>query len=100
MTTKSLFEALEKQYGKLTFGELIKAWRECEEMTQSTFAKKINISPQNLNDIEKGRKIPSPARAARIAKKLGLPQISLIQLAIQDSLAKEGFDYEISLKSA
>lgn len=100
MTTKSYFEKLEKQYGSLTFGGLLRAWREGEEMSQTAFAKKIGLSVQNLNDLEKGRRIPTPTRAARIAKRLGLPQVGLIELAIRDSLAKEGFKYEVKLESA
>lgn len=100
MTTKSYFEKLEKQYGVITFGGLLKAWREGDDMTQTAFAKKIGLSVQNLNDLEKGRRIPTPTRAARIAKKLGLPEIGLIQLALRDSLIKEGFQYEVKLIAA
>ena len=100
MAIKNLFEKLEKQYGVLTFGGLLKAWREAEDMSQTTFAKKIGLSAQNLNDLEKGRRIPTPTRAARIAKKLGLPEMGLIQLALRDALAKEGFHYEVKLESA
>ena len=64
MITKSCFEKLEKQFGPLTFGGLLKAWREGEELTQTAFAKKIGLSVQNLNDLEKGRRIPTPTRAA------------------------------------
>lgn len=100
MITKSYFEKLEKQFGPLTFGGLLKAWRESEELTQTAFAKKIGLSVQNLNDLEKGRRIPTPTRASKIAKKLNLPEMGLIQLAIRDSLIKEGFSYEVKLKSA
>ncbi len=100
MSTKSYFEKLEKQYGTLTFGKMLSAWREGEEMTQTSFAKKLGLSVQNLNDLEKGRRIPSPTRAAGIAKKLGLPQIGLIQLALRDALAKDGFKYDVKLESA
>lgn len=100
MITKSYFEKLEKQYGVLTFGDLLRVWRDGEDMTQTAFAKKIGLSVQNLNDIEKGRRIPTPTRAARIAKKLGLPEMGMIQLALRDSLVKEGFHYEVKLESA
>ena len=100
MITKSYFEKLEKQYGTLTFGDLLKAWREGEDMTQTAFAKKVGLSVQNLNDLEKSRRIPTPTRAARLAKKLGLPEMGVIELAIRDSLIKEGFKYEVKLKSA
>ena len=100
MTTKAYFEKLEKQYGVITFGDLLKAWREAERLTQTAFAKKVGLSVQNLNDLEKGRRIPTPTRAARIAKKLRLPEVGLIQLALRDSLIKEGFHYEVRLESA
>lgn len=100
MNTKSYFSKLEKQYGTLTFGSLLKAWRESDELSQTAFAKKIGLSVQNLNDLEKGRRIPSPTRAARIAKKLGLPEAGMIEIALRDSLTKEGFHYEVKLVSA
>lgn len=100
MSTKSYFEKLEKQYGTLTFGGLLKAWRESEELSQTAFAKKLGLSVQNLNDLEKARRIPSPTRAARIAKKLRLPETSMIELALRDSLSKEGFHYDVKLESA
>jgi transcriptional regulator with XRE-family HTH domain len=100
MTTKSFFEKLEKQYGTMTFGTMLKAWRESEELSQTAFAKKVGLSVQNLNDLEKRRRIPTATRAARIAKKLGLPEMGVIQLALRDSLIKEGFHYEVKLESA
>ncbi len=102
MTIKKapLFERLEKKYGELTFANTLKAWRDADEMSQVAFAKRLGISTQNLNDIEKGRRIPSPKRAARIAKKLGIPDIAFVMLSVRDSLRKEGFDYKVSLKDA
>lgn len=100
MTTKSYFEKLERKFGVLSFADMLKAWREAEDMSQTAFAKKVGLSVQNLNDLEKGRRIPSASRAARIAKKLGLPEMGLIQLTLRDSLMKEGFNYDVKLESA
>lgn len=100
MTTKSYSEQLEKKYGPLTFADVLKSWRLSDDLSQTAFAKKIGLSVQNLNDLEKGRRIPSATRAAKIAKKLGLPEMVLIQLAIRDSLVKEGFDYKVKLETA
>ncbi len=61
-----------KTKGPLTFGRLLSAWRQGDELS----------------------------RAARIAKKLGLPEMGLIELALRDSLIKEGFHYDVKLKSA
>lgn len=100
MTTKAYTEILEKKYGRLTFADVLKSWRQADEISQTTFAKKLGLSVQNLNDLEKGRRIPSPTRAAKIAKKLGVPEMSLIQLALRDSLVKDGFDYKVKLEIA
>ena len=102
MSTKktSYFEKLEDKFGVLSFGEMLKAWREAEGWTQTSFAKKVGLSVQNLNDLEKGRRIPTASRAAKIAKKLGLPEIGLIELALRDSLAKEGFRFDVKLEAS
>ena len=97
---KSYFEKLEKAYGPLSFGSLLKAFREAEDLTQVEFSEKLGLSKQNLSDLENGRRIPSPKRAAKIAKKLMLPEAPMIELAIRDSLQKEGFNYEVRLKTA
>jgi DNA-binding XRE family transcriptional regulator len=48
IVTTTYFKKLEKQYGALTFGGLLKAWREAEDMTQTAFAKKVGLSVQSL----------------------------------------------------
>jgi transcriptional regulator with XRE-family HTH domain len=97
MANSSYFKKLEKKYGVLTFADLMRAWREAENMNQTVFAKRLGLSVQNLNDLEKGRRIPTPARAARIAKILGIPEVGAIQLSLKDSLAKDGFHYGVKL---
>ena len=74
MSTKKKSDAiqfLESLVGELTFGGLIEAMRQAEEMSQVDFAKKLGISKQHLCDIEKGRKFVSPERAAKFAKDTG-----------------------------
>jgi transcriptional regulator with XRE-family HTH domain len=100
MSTKSYFAKLETKFGVLTFGEFLKSWRKADQLSQTVFAKKLGLSAQNLNDLEKGRRIPTPTRAAKIAKKLGIPVKAAIQLALSDSLAKEGFKFNVQLESA
>lgn len=97
---KSYFAEMEKRIGRLTFGRMLRSWRVNDEMTQTAFAKRLGISVQNLNDLEHGRRIPSPTRAAKIAKKLGLPEQGLVALALRDSLWAEGLKYEVRLESA
>ena len=103
MSTKkqlSATEYLEKKYGRVTFGKSLWAWRKSDEFSQTAFAKKLGISVQNLNDLEKGRKIPSVARAAKIARKLNELEIFWVSLAIRDQLYREGLKYKVHLESA
>ncbi len=90
-------EELENEYGPLTFGNALESYRRCEEVTQKEFAFMIGISAQSLCDIEKGRRIPSPRRAAKIAKQLKQPEQFWIQLALQDMLRHEQLDYKVSV---
>lgn len=90
MSTKTVTtKDIEKQFGPLTFGNLVKAHREADEFTQVAMAKKLQLSKQALNDIENGRKIPSISRAVSLAKKLGiLPELA-VELVLQDQLKRE-----------
>ena len=91
---------LEMKLGLMTVGMFVKSFREAEGLSQGNFARKLGLSQANLCDIERGRKIPSPERAARLAKLLGAGEITLVQLAIQDSLRKAKLNYSIQLKAA
>ena len=76
--------------GKLTFAKLLRATRIGDDLSQPEFALKLGISKQHLCDIEKGRKIVSPARAWAWAKKLGYLPKQWAELALQDMLEKDG----------
>jgi DNA-binding XRE family transcriptional regulator len=99
MTTDEIYgsKELERDYGPLTFGRALWSHRKCEELSQKEFAMSIGISPQSLCDIEKGRKIPSPKRAAKIARHIGQPEKIWIELALQDMLRQEDLDYTVSV---
>ncbi len=89
---------LEDKFGAMSVGLYIKAFREADGISQTAFAKKLKISRANLCDIEKGRKLVSAERAARIAKKLKIPETTMIQLALQDLLNHAHLNYKIELK--
>jgi transcriptional regulator with XRE-family HTH domain len=99
MSTKQKFglKELEKEHGPLTFGEALESYRLGEEISQADMAKKIGISAQSLCDIEKGRRIPTPKRAAKIAQVIGEPEMFWIKLALQDGLRKEHLNFNVSL---
>ncbi len=102
MITKKKSDAmkfLESLVGELTFGGLIEAMRQAEEMSQVEFAKKLGISKQHLCDIEKGRKFVSPERAARFAKLLGHSEQSFVALALQDIVNQGGLKLKVSVEA-
>ena len=88
---------LARDQGPLTFGNAIESLRKCEEMSQREFALKLGIAAQSLCDIEKGRRIPSASRAAKIARQIDQPEKFWIQLAFQDLLRSENLDYTVSV---
>ncbi|MBF0203848.1 MAG: helix-turn-helix transcriptional regulator [Desulfamplus sp.] len=96
-TEKYGLEKLRKKYGVLTFGNALESFRKCEEISQKEFALKLGISAQSLCDIEKGRKIPSPSRAVKIAQLMGQPEKFWIQLSFQDMLRHEQIDCKVSV---
>ncbi len=86
-----------KEFGPLTIADMLRSFRECEEMTQKAFAKKLGISPANLCDLEKGRKLPSPRRAVQIARKLGLPDLLVVAIALEDQLRSYHLPFKVTL---
>lgn len=100
MSTKKIkygSRELEKDIGPLTFGKLIEAYRLAEDSSQKDFASFLEISQASLCDLEKGRRIPSPERAASIARKLKEPESYWVQLAIQDHLDHAGLKLKVSV---
>jgi transcriptional regulator with XRE-family HTH domain len=90
---------LEKEFGELTFGRLLKSHRLGEEMSQVEMAKLLKISKQSLNDLESGRTIPSIARAAEIAKRIGLMEATLVELSFQDQIRREKLSLLVKVES-
>ena len=99
MTTKGQYgtSELERDFGCLTFGNALSSYRTGKEKSQRAFADLLSISPQSLCDIEKERRVPSPGRAAKIARQLGEPESFWVQLALQDMLQKENLNLVVSI---
>ena len=97
MNINRLLKKWEKEHGSITFGLALRTFRECDEMSLFYYAKKLRISKSSLQDLEEGIRIPSPKRAAQIAKKLGYPEECFIELALKDNLKKNGFNYNVKL---
>ena len=94
---ETLSAKLEKEYGPVTFGRALWAYRKGEEMTQTELAHTLGISSSSLCDLEKGRTIPTVRRAAKLAKQLGQSEKMWVQLAVQDSFDDAGLNYRISV---
>lgn len=84
--------------GSLTFGRLMESIRLCEELSQTAFAKQLQISKAHLCDIEKGRRVVSVARAAKFARVLGYSPEQFVKLAIQAELDREKLDLVVDVK--
>ncbi|MCK5164453.1 MAG: helix-turn-helix transcriptional regulator [Desulfobacula sp.] len=99
MNTNEIYgsKELERDYGPLTFGRALWAHRKCAEISQKDFAKILGMSSGSLCDMEKGRRIPTPKRAAKIARLIEQPEIVWIELALQDSLRDANLDYTIKV---
>jgi transcriptional regulator with XRE-family HTH domain len=104
MTTKKQSDTmrfLEETAGRpLSLGGLIESIREGEDASQVSFAKKLGISPSHLCDIEKGRKVVSPERAAKFARILKRSPEQFVKLALQGLLDEVGLKMKIDVKAA
>lgn len=99
MNTEKIFGTadLEQKTGELTFGRLIEAYRLAEDLSQKEFAKILKISQASLCDLEKGRRVPTPERAAKIARRLKEPESFWIQISLQDQMRKAGLNFKVSV---
>ena len=86
--------------GPLTFGRMIESFRKCDEVTQEQLAHKMGISKAHLCDIEKGRRMVSPERAAKFARVMGYMMEQFVAVAIEDQLRKAGLKMKVLLKAA
>ncbi len=104
LATKSNAETrkfLEKLIGgRLSLGDAIRNTRECDEMSQVNFAKKLGVSKSYLSDLENDRKEVSPKKAAEFARILEDSEAQFVRLAIQDMLIRQGLHYTIELHKA
>jgi antitoxin HigA-1 len=92
---------LERVAGRpLSLGSLIESIRLSEEMSQNVFARKLGISPSHLCDIEKGRKVVSPERAARFAGILERSPEQFVRLSLQELVDEAGLKMKVTIAAA
>ena len=104
MSTKrksNTMKYLERIAGRpLTLGGLIESIRLGEEMSQTAFARKLGVSPSHLCDIENGRKVVSPERAARFARILGRSPKQFVRLSLQELVDAAGLKMRVNIAAA
>lgn len=104
MSTKKVprtFDAiteLSSHHNSVTFGELIRSLRLCDEISQIELAERLGLSKQHLSAIENGKKAVSPARAAKFAQVLGYPIDQFVLAAIEDELRSAGVELHFDLR--
>jgi len=98
MTTKNRVRAktaIRNITGPISFGEMLHSLRETSEISQVEMADKLNISKQELCNIEKGRKQVSVVRAISFAKSLKMPPKTFAKYALQDQVVNAGMSGEV-----
>ena len=91
------FESID---GPVTLGGMLWSLRMCDEISQSEFARRLGVSRSHLCDVEKGRKLVSPERAAAWAKVLGFPETVFVKLALQEQLDRAGVKMNVQVEAA
>ena len=104
MSTRKKSDAmkfLEETAGRpLTLGGLLESIRLGDEESLAQFAKKLGLSASHLCDIEKGRKVVSPERAARFAKVLGRSREQFVRLSLQEQVDLAGLKMRVNVDAA
>ena len=93
-------ELLESIDGPMTLGDMIWSLRDCDDVSQAEFARRLGVSRSHLCDVEKGRKVVSPERAAAWAKVLGFPPTVFVKLALQEQLDRAGVKMQVEVEAA
>lgn len=100
-TKSNTIKYLERAAGRpLTLGGLIESIRLGEEMSQNAFARKLGVSPSHLCDIEKGRKVVGPERAARFARILDRSPEQFVRLSLQELINEAGLKMRVNIDAA
>lgn len=100
MNTKSRVrtkKAIRSITGHISFGDMLRFFRESRELTQVEMAEMLSISKQDLCNIEKGRKLLSVERAVNFANALEMPPKTFAKYALQDQLIKAGINGEVKI---
>ena len=101
MATKKRIPAREalKNVLKSSFGEFVKDIRECDEISQTELAKRMQVSRQFIHAIEKDKAKISLEMAIKVARALGYPYEAFVEIFLNDMLRKSGIKKIVHLES-
>jgi DNA-binding XRE family transcriptional regulator len=86
-----------RDFGPITFGNLVLCFRLAEALSQKEFSASLELSPKTLSLIEKEKRIPTLEMAILMARKLKEPVSYWVQLALQDLLNHIGLKLKVSV---
>lgn len=86
--------------GPMSFGQLLRSIRMCDELSQAELARLMNMSRSHICDIENNRRSISIERAAEFAKMLGYSEQQFVAAAIEDQLREAGIPFRVELRKA
>lgn len=89
---------LAENFGEISIAKLLKNYRNTEDLLQKDLAEMLHISPQRLNDFEKGRRLPDLESVIFFANQLGDSEAFFIQVLFQDYLRQQGVSLKVSVK--
>jgi len=101
MTTKKAISARDalKDVLKCSFGEFVRDIRECDELSQTELSKRMRVSRQFINAVEKDKANVSLEMAIKIARALGYPYEAFVEVFLNDMLRKSGIKKVVHLES-
>lgn len=96
--SKPAREVLAATISDTTFGGLVRAMRETDEITQAELARRLGVSRQFLNAVELGRSQVGLEFAKRVADALGYSPEPFAETLIREQVKRAGLHCVVVLK--
>ena len=84
----------------IKFGQMLAFLGHCDEVSQVWLAKKIDVYPGLICDIEKGRRNATVKQAAKIAKAMRYSEAVLVKYALDDQSCNARLKLQAKLEAA
>ncbi len=84
-------------WDKITFGQSLRAFRQCEEWTLQEAAGKLGISKQLLSAYERSKQLPSLAKVVEMADVFGTDPSVWVHYRVQDEMRQIGFESTVHI---